>query len=234
MRHFVRFQLIAAVALLAALAQAASADTITQSVSGCSGCNGYSFQATLSSLGSDNYSLSYTITNVSGSSANAQTWILIPFQSGNAINSVGNFSVTEGQTSATSAYTLVGGKSNQRSNGRVRKIKVAPSGVGSPSSISKGQSLTFSFNFNCTNCTQLKSWDFLAYGTCATGNGICYAIAADGSPAPPVGVPEPSVLALLASEMALMGGIVLVFGPVRDRVLHRWANLFRLRPRLTS
>ena len=111
MRHVVRFQLIAAVALLAALAgaQPAFADTITQSVSGCGGCNGYSFQATLSSLGSNNYSLSYTITNVSGSSANAQTWSLTPFQSGNAINSFSNFSVSDGNTSA---YSVLVGKSN--------------------------------------------------------------------------------------------------------------------------
>lgn len=236
MRYFVRLQLIAAAVLFAifAVAGPASADSITQTVSGCSGCNGYAFQATLQSLGSNNYSLSYTITNVSGSSAYAQTSALVPFQLGNSINSVTNFSVTLGQTSATKSYLVVGGDSNLISNGLCDfnfsdSVCVTPNGVGSPSAINKGQSLTFSFNFKCANCTQLNNWAFLAYGTCANSNGICYAIAADGTPAPKVGVPEPSVLALLASELGL-AGLVLGFGPMRSR----WATLFRLQPQPTS
>src|SRR5947199_8900349 len=189
MRHFVRLQIIASVALLAAVAGArpASADSITQTVSGCAGCNGYSFQATLQSLGSNNYSLAYTITNVSGFSAYAQTAALVPFQFGNSINSVSNFSVTLGQTSATNAYLVVGGSSNLISNGLCDfnfsdSVCVTPNGVGSASSINKGQSLTFSFNFKCTNCTQLNNWAFLGYGTCVNGNVACYAIAAAGTP----------------------------------------------------
>jgi hypothetical protein len=237
MRYFVRLQLIAAAVLVAILAGArpASADSITQTVSGCTGCNGYAFQATLQSLGSNNYSLSYTITNVSGSSAYAQTSALVPFQLGNSINSVSNFSVTLGQTSATKSYLVVGGDSNLISNGLCDfnfsdSVCVTPNGVGSPSAINKGQSLTFSFNFKCTNCTQLNNWAFLAYGTCVTGNNICYAIAADGVPTPKVGVPEPSVLWLLASQMVLMVGVGLMFGPIRNR----WMNLFRLQPQPTS
>jgi hypothetical protein len=241
MRRFVRLQVIAAVVLVAicTVTRPAAADSITQTVSGCNGCKGYSFQATLQSLGSNNYSLSYTISNISGSSAYAQTSALVPFQFGNSINSVSNFSVTLGQTSATNAYLVVGGASTLISNGLCDfnfsdSVCVTPRGVGSPSSISMGQSLTFSFNFKCTNCTQLNNWDFLAYGTCANGNGVCYAIGAAGTPAPRVGVPEPSVLALLASEMGLMAGVVLVFGPVRNRFVQRWTSLFRLQPRLTS
>ena len=241
MRYFVRLQLMAAAVLLVIFAGArpASADSITQTVSGCTGCNGYSFAATLQSLGSNNYSLSYTITNLSGSSAYAQTSALVPFQFGNSINSVSNFSVTLGRTSATNSYLVVGGASNLISNGLCDfnfsdSVCVTPNGNGSPSAINKGQSLTFSFNFKCTNCTQLSNWAFLAYGTCVNGNGVCYAIAADGTPAPKVGVPEPSVVALLASQMAMMAGVVLAFGPVRNRFLHRWVNFFRLQPRLTS
>jgi hypothetical protein len=237
MRHFVRLQLIAVVALLAALAgaQPAAADTITESVSGCSGCNGYTFQATLNSLGSNNYSLSYTITNVSGAPATAQSWSLTLFPSGQDINSFNNFNVSDGNSSA---YSVLVGKSNNGSNGNCNSnlsdaMCVTLSGVGSPSLIGLGQSLNFSFNFNCTNCSALSSWDFLSHGYCTPGSGNCYAISANGT-SPPVGVPEPSVLGLLASEMALMAGAVLVFGPVRNRVLHRWAKLFSLQPRLTS
>lgn len=238
MRHFVRVQLIAAIALLAALAgaQPASATTITESVSGCSGCNGYTFQATLNSLGSNNYSLSYTITNVSGAPATAQSWSLTLFPSGQDINSFSDFNVSDGNSSA---YSVLVGKSNNGANGNCNSnlsdaMCVTLSGVGSPSLIGLGQSLNFSFDFNCTNCSALSSWDFLSHGYCTPGSGNCYAISVNGTSTPPVGVPEPSVLALLASETALMAGMVLVFGPVRSRVLRRWVNLFRLQPRPTS
>jgi hypothetical protein len=238
MRNFVRFQLIAAVALLAALAgaQPASADQITESVSGCSACNGYTFQATLNSLGSNNYSLSYTITDVSGLSATAQGWSLTLFQSGNDVTyTAGSLSVLSSNVftpNNAGAYSVMAGKSNN-GNGNCNSnlsdaICVTTSGSGSPSVIGLGQSLTFSFNFSCPNCTELSSWDFLSHGTCVGGTGNCYAVSNNGTP---VGVPEPSVLALLASEMALMAGAVLVFGTVRNRVLHRWMNLFRLQLR---
>ena len=237
MSHFVRFQLIAAVFVaFLATAGTAAADTITESVSGCSGCNGYTFQATLNSLGSNNYSLSYTINNVSGAPATAQSWSLTLFPSGQTINSFSDFSVSDGNTSA---YSVLVGKSNNGANGNCISnlsdaICVTLSGVGSPSLIGLGQSLTFSFNFNCTDCSASSSWDFLSHGYCAPGSGNCYAISVNGTSTPPVGVPEPSVVALLASQMGLMAGIVLVFGPVRNRFLQRWASLFRLQPRLTS
>jgi hypothetical protein len=237
MSHFVRLQLIAAVfvAFLAA-AGTAVADPITESVSGCSGCNGYTFQATLNSLGSNNYSLSYTINNVSGAPATAQSWSLTLFPSGQTINSFSDFHVSDGNTSS---YSVLVGKSNNGANGNCNSnlsdaMCVTLSGVGSPSLIGLGQSLTFSFNFSCTNCTASSSWDFLSHGYCTPGSGNCYAISVNGTSTPPVGVPEPSVLGLLASQMVLMAGIVLVFGPVRNRFLQRWATLFRLQPQLTS
>ena len=237
MRHMVRIQIIATAVLLAlAVGQPASANTITESVSGCSGCNGYTFQATLNSLGSNNYSLSYTITNVSGAPATAQSWSLTLFPSGQNINTFSNFTMSDGNTSA---YSVLVGKSNNGGNGNCNSnlsdaLCVTLSGAGSPSLIGLGQSLSFGFNFDCTNCTALSSWDFLSHGYCTPGSGNCYAISVNGTSTPPVGVPEPSVLALLASEMALMAGVVLVFGPVRNRFLQHWASLFRLQPRLTS
>lgn len=242
MRHFVRFQLIPAIALLAALAGAkpASADQITQTISGCSACNGYTFQATVNSLGSNNYSLSYTITDVSGPSATAQGWSLTLFQNGNDVTyTAGSLSVLSSNIftpNNAGAYSVMAGKSNN-GNGNCNSnlsdaICVTTSGTGSPSVIGLGQSLTFSFNFSCPNCTELSSWDFLSHGTCVGGTGNCYAVTnwSGGT----VGVPEPSVFALLSAEMALMAGVVLVFGPVRNRVLRRWMNLFRLQPRPTS
>lgn len=237
MSHFVRLQVIAAV-FVAILASAgtAVADPITESVSGCSGCNGYTFQATLNSLGSNNYSLSYTINNVSGAPATAQSWSLTMFPSGQTINSFSDFNVSDGNTSA---YSVLVGKSNNGANGNCNSnisdaMCVTLSGVGSPSLIGLGQSLSFSFNFNCTNCTARSSWDFLSHGYCTPGSGNCYAISVNGTSTPPVGVPEPPVLGLLASQMGLLAGIVLAFGPVRNRFLQRWASLFRLQPRLTS
>jgi hypothetical protein len=237
MRHFVRLQLIAAAVLVTfvAVAQPASADTITESVSGCSGCNGYTFGATLNSLGSNNYSLSYTITNVSGAPATAQSWSLTLFPSGQSINSFSGFNMSDGNTSA---YSVLVGKSNNGSNGNCNSnlsdaLCVTLSGVGSPSLIGLGQSLTFSFNFNCTNCTARSSWDFLSHGYCTPGTGNCYAISVNGTSTPPVKVPEPSVLTLLASEVGLIVGVALAFGPIRNRFLQS-AGLLRLQPRLTS
>ena len=216
-------------------ARPASADPITESVSGCSGCNGYTFQATLNSLGSNNYSLSYTISNVSGAPATAQSWSLTLFPSGQSINSFSGFNMSDGNTSA---YSVLVGKSNNGSNGNCNSnlsdaLCVTLSGVGSPSLIGLGQSLSFSFNFNCTNCTARSSWDFLSHGYCTPGTGNCYAISVNGTSTPPVRVPEPSVLTLLASEVGLIAGVALVFGPIRNRSL-QLAGLLRLQPRLTS
>jgi hypothetical protein len=241
LRHFARFKLIAAALLLAvcAFGRPAFADTV-ESVSGCSGCNGYTFKAILTSNGGGNYSLSYTITNVSGAAAAAQSWSLTLFQNGDNITYTSN-SLTVLSSNVlipdnAAAYAVMAGKSNNGSNGNCNSnlsdaICVITSGSGSPSLISTGQSVNFSFNFSCPNCALLNSWDFLSHGTCATGTGNCYAISANGSA---VAVPEPSVLALLASELALMVGIVVAFRPIRNRILQRCSSLFRLQPRLTS
>jgi len=228
--------MIAAALLVTVSAFNLPAQADTETVSGCSGCNGYTFQATLTSTGTGTYHLSYTITNVSGAPATAQSWSLTLFQSGNNITSFSNFSVTEGQNTNTGAYSVLVGKSNNGSNGNCNSnlsdaICVTTSGTGSPSLIGTGQSLTFSFDFSCSNCADLSAWDFLSHGTCNPGAGNCYAISAYGSAA---GVPEPSVLTLLASELVLMLGIVVAFRPTRNRIFSRWKNLFRLQPRPTS
>jgi hypothetical protein len=247
MRHFVRLQLIAATMLvvLFALSRPASADTET--VINCANCNGYTFQASLTPNGSGDYSLSYTITNTNSSTsqnAYAFGWSLTMFQNGSTITDANSLSVIESglgapSTNFASDYTVQDGKSNNGSNGNCNSsvggaICVTPNGTLNNSFpiIAPNQSLTFSFNFTCANCTQLSSFDFLSSGKCVSNtNANCYAPSANGSP---VGVPEPSVLALLASQMALIASVALMFGPVRNRFWYRWANLFRLQPRLTS
>lgn len=222
--------------MVAAIARPASADQITETVSGCSGCYGYTFQATLNSLGSGNYSLSYTITNVSGAPATAQSWSLTIFPSGQGITSFSNFTMSDGNSRA---YSVLVGKSNNGSNGNCNSslsdaMCVTLSGVGSPSLIGLGQSLNFSFNFNCPNCSALSSWDFLSHGYCSPGSGNCYSISVNGNSTPPVGVPEPSVLALLGWQMGLIAVVALAFGPTRNRLLRRLPNIFRLQPQPTS
>jgi hypothetical protein len=235
--YFARYQLIAAALLLTicAFSQSASADS-TEWLSGCSGCNGYSFQATITSLGGNNYSLSYTINNVSGAPATAQNWSLTLFPSGTGVSSFSNLSVSKGPKNYTGSYNVLGGKSNNGTNGNCNSglsngICVTLSGTGSPALIGVGQSLNFSFNFNCTNCSSLSSWGFLSHGTCATGKGNCYAISTYGASA---AVPDPPVSVLLASELGLMVGILVLFRPTRNRILQRCATLFSLQAQLTS
>jgi hypothetical protein len=100
---------------------------------------------------------------------------------------------------------------------------VKSSGVGTLSTIGVGQSLTFNFDFTCNNCTALANWDFLAFGSCTTGNGNCYAISTNGTA---VSVPEPSsptllVCTLLAALSALAIPRVrgLVFPPAQSGLL---------------
>ena len=123
------------------------------------------------------------MTNVSGAPATAQSWSLTLFPSGQDISSFSNFSVSDGNTSA---YSVLVGKSNNGGNGNCNSnlsdaMCVTLSGVGSPSLIGLGQSLNFSFNFNCTNCSALSSWDFLSHGYCTPGTGNCYAISVNGT-----------------------------------------------------
>jgi hypothetical protein len=236
MRHATRFSLIATALLLAVSVFNLPAQADTQSVSGCSGCNGYTFQATLTPTGTGTYHLSYTITNVSGAPATAQSWSLTLFQNGNSISSFSNFSVSDGNTGA---YSVLVGKSNNGSNGNCNSslsdaLCVTLSGLGTPSTIGNSltnNSLTFSFDFVCSSCGQLSTWDFLSHGTCVSGTGNCYAISANGTAS---SVPEPSVITLLASELVLTLGVVMVFRPTRNRIFRKWADFFRLQPRPTS
>jgi hypothetical protein len=203
-----RHYLAAAALMIAICAFAIPSYADTEYVSGCSGCSGYAFQATLTSTGPNTYSLSYTITNVSGSAADAQSLSLTSFQSGNNVTSFSNFQMSDGNTSA---YKVLVGKSNNGSNGNCNSsvsdaMCITTTGLGPLSKITKGNSLTFSFDFMCSNCTALSSWDFLAHGTCDPGSGNCYAISNNGTNTP---VPEPSALALYITTLAAMG---IVFG----------------------
>lgn len=200
MSSFVRFCIIA-VAALALCACAAPAFADSQSVSGCTNCDGYAFQANLNSLGGDNYSLSYTITNVAGAPANAQSWSLTLFGSNQDIGpSFSNFTMSDGNTGA---YNVLVGKSNN-GNGNCNSnisnaLCVTSSGLGALSTIGLGKSLTFNFDFSCTNCTELANWIFLSSGSCVTGSGNCYAISTPSNGGVPV--PEPSSPILLASSL---------------------------------
>ena len=171
----------------------ANADT-TQSISGCSGCNGYAFQATLSPTATG-YTLTYTITNVSGASAYPYNWSLTLFSSGNFTATLD--SVKKGTTTFTNAYQTAAGKSN---NGNANcQASVSGAFCVEPriatSSLPKlniGQSLTFTLTITCSDCTELTNWIFLSSGDCvANTNANCYAISTEGQ------VPEPSTLALL-------------------------------------
>jgi hypothetical protein len=225
MRYPLRLNLIAIAALLAVCTFAVPAYADTQGVSGCTNCNGYTFQATLTPNGGSSYSLSYTITNVSGAPANAQSWSLTLFNSNDDIGSTfSNFTMSDGNTGA---YQVLVGKSNN-GNGDcnaalTNALCVKPSGTGTQSTLGVGQSLTFSFDFTCTNCTELAHWIFLSNGTCVTGSGNCYAISTEGSA---VSVPEPSsptllVCTLLAALSALAIPRVrgLVFPPAQTGLL---------------
>ena len=229
MRQVARFSLITTVLLLAVSAFNLPARADTETVSGCKGCNGYTFQATLTPTGNGTYHLSYTITNVSGAAAVPLGWALKLFPSGSNITSYGNFVVTQGNTTNTGAYRLVGsGLCNPNISGA---MCVTASGTGKPFVTGKGQSVTFSFDFACSNCSGLSAWDFLSYGACASGAGTCYAISAYGKLA---SVPEPSVLALLASELVLLLGALVLFRSTQNRIFRNWATSFRLQPRPTS
>src|SRR5256885_2214700 len=68
-------------------------------------------------------------------------------------------------------------------NGYTFQASLTPSGSGNYSlsyTIAPNQSLTFSFNFTCANCTQLSSFDFLSSGKCVSNtNANCYAPSAN-------------------------------------------------------
>lgn len=178
-----------------------------ESVSGCSGCNGYSFQATLTPVSGSpgEYALTYTVTNNSGAASNPYNWSLTMFQSGNSISSPSNFSVTGSNGNTyTSDYSVNAGKSNNGNancNGTLSDAICVESTGGSLPTLNQGQSLTFTFDFLCSNCSELGSWDFLSSGNCvANPHANCYAISANGTPTP---VPEPSVAVLYGATLAV-------------------------------
>ena len=94
---------------------------------------------------------------------------------------------------------------NSNCNGAIGgAVCVEPNGSGTLSKLSKGQSLTFTMNITCSNCTELANWIFLSSGNCVAGNGNCYAISTEGT-GTPVGVPEPSSWGLYAATFLTFG-----------------------------
>jgi len=223
MKGFTRTHIVVAATLLAVSVFALPALADTQGVSGCNNCDGYTFQADLTSKGNNNYSLSYTITDVSGAAANPQSWSLTLFNNNDNIGSTfTNFTMSDGNQNA---YTVNIGKSSNNSGGGNCNSTIsnaicvlyngssAASTIGAPGS--KNNTLTFTFDFSCTNCVELANWIFLSTGGCVTGSGNCYAPSTTGTP---VGVPEPTTPMLLAfSLLAALG--MMAFPRVRNLVL---------------
>lgn len=203
MRFFSHWSLSVAATLLAICALAAPSFADSESVSGCTSCKGYTFQATLTPAGGNNYSLSYTITNVSGAAANPLGWALSLFARGSNISSA---TIVSGNNSG--AYTTCSiGSAN---------LCVRPSGNGSLPSLRQGQSLAFTLDFSCSGCRELTKWTFLSAGAC-TGNPTapCYTVWAPGTSS---AVPEPSTWALYAFTLLAVGLIVLWL----NRTKRRW------------
>ncbi|MCU1302933.1 MAG: hypothetical protein JWQ87_3217 [Candidatus Sulfotelmatobacter sp.] len=216
MNQFGRASLIVAAAFFAICAVAAPSYADTQQVSGCGlACNGYSFQATLTAItpsasnGESNYSLSYTITDVSNSTpANAQSFSLTLFQSTNTVDSVSGLTVNG---VSDPSYAVAGGKSNNGNNNCSASVGnavcVASTGKGPLSEVSQGNPLTFSFDLKCTDCTELANWIFLSQGKSLSGSGNVYAISAAGHP---VSMPEPSTPILLFCSLLAALGILAI------------------------
>jgi len=197
MRYLSRFLLLPAALLLAVCAFTVPTYADTQGVpSNCAGCGGYSFSATLTPTGGGNYTLDYTITNVSGSPAYVFNWSLTLFSPSDVISNVT-------LNNHTGEYAALAGKSN---NGNAscnttisNAICVEPTvAITSLPSLAVGQSITFSLSLSCSSCTELANWIFLASGDCVSNtNANCYAISTEGTG---VTVPEPSVLTLLGTS----------------------------------
>lgn len=192
-----------------------SAYADSQSVSNCTNCNGYTFQAGLTPVSGSpgQYALSYKITNVSGAIAQPYSWSLTLFDSGNNLSPVGPLAMSNGDQSA---YKLLVGKSNNGNancnSGIGNAICVTPSGLAPLTTLGKGQSVTFTFDIDCPNCTELGNWIFLSQGNCVTGTGNCYAISTPGT----VSMPEPSVLVL--AVCTLIGLCVVLLWRSRSRI----------------
>lgn len=173
------------------------ADT-TQTIAGCSGCNGYGFQATLSPTATG-YTLTYTITNVSGAPAYAYNWSLTLFDTGNFTSTLDSVIGSNGKD-YTSNYQVLAGKSNNGNANCQSSVSGAfcvepKTGIATNllAKLPLGQSVTFTLDINCSDCTELTNWIFLASGDCTHNiSANCYAISTEGGQ-----VPEPSSLALL-------------------------------------
>lgn len=192
---------------ISALTVSAYADS--QSVSNCTNCNGYTFQAGLTPVSGNpgQYALSYTITNVSGATARPYTWSLTLFDSGDSLSPAGPLTMSNGDQGA---YQLLAGKSSNGNancnSGIGNAICVKPSGLAPLTTLGKGQSVTFTFDINCSNCSQLGNWIFLSQGNCVAGRGNCYAISTPGKA---VSMPEPSVLTLSLCTFTVLGIVLL-------------------------
>jgi hypothetical protein len=212
MLRLVRFHWLAVAALLAVCAFAVPSFADTQGVSGCTNCGGYTFQATLTPNGNNDYSLKYTITNVSGASADARSWSLTLFNSTNNVGSATVLSVSgTSSNSSIQDYSAIAGKSNN-GNGNCNTaignaVCVTSNGAGTLSKIGLGQYLTFNLDLTCANCTELANWIFLAQGSCDPGTGNCYAISTTGTP---VSVPEPSSPVLLFCSLVAALGMMAI------------------------
>jgi hypothetical protein len=203
MRLFSHWSLSVAATLLAIGAFAVPSFADSESVSGCTNCKGYTFQATLNPAGGNNYSLSFTITNVSGAAANPLGWALNLFTPGSNISSA---TIVSGNNSGAYSTCSLGGAT----------LCVKPSGIGSLPSLSQGQSLKFTLDFSCSGCSELANWIFLSAGTC-TGKptDLCYTVLALGSSA---SVPEPSTWTLYVFTLLALGLIVTWM----NRTKRRW------------
>jgi hypothetical protein len=209
MRYISRSTLIATVAALALFSFASLAYADSESISGCAKCNGYSFTAAINQIGiTEQYQVVYTITNNSGPAANPYNWSLTVFDTGNAVSSPTTPTVTLTNSDGTLGkgytgdYTAYAGKSNNgngKCNGTIGDaLCVQETGTGPV--LQQGQALTFTFDLTCSNCRLMSNWDFLASGNPPTGAGNVYAITNWGNP---VSMPEPSVLVLYGSTLAV-------------------------------
>jgi hypothetical protein len=206
--HFGPFvRLLFSLIVLACCAIPSFADS--QSVSNCTNCNGYTFQADLNPVNGNpgEYSLSYKITNISGQAAQPYSWSLTLFESGSPVSLAGPLTMSNGDEAA---YLLMAGKSNNGNancNGALgNAVCVKPSGTGTLTTLLPGQSVTFTFDLMCANCTQLADWIFLSQGNCVNKPGNCYAISTTGTP---VSMPEPSIILLYVCTVAVLATFTL-------------------------
>ena len=212
--------------VLSTFAYLPSAWADSQFVSSCTNCNGYTFQADLTPVNNSpgSYTLSYTITNVSGNAASPYSWSITPFDSKSTVTNFSGFNVSASNgADYTDGFKIEAGKSsngNANCNGTISNgICVQQSGSGSVPILGAGQSVNFTFDFSCSDCTELQNWIFLSQGNCRTGAGNCYAISAPGKP---VSMPEPSNTALYISTLSACTLLLLWRG--RRRLVGLWGK----------